>query len=181
MYGSRTRVTGLRARFPGLLEEHDLVRTAGIEPAISGMSYRRSPAELRAHLRSDQRMVEPSVGIEPTPAAYEAATRPSCYKGIWWSGRQGSNLPGLRRERSAAPSGLVRIVPPVGLEPTRFRVRTGCSALELRRLGSRGLERLARRRYSVVMPRHTVSLAFRCELLLGEPSIHCASVGCGSG
>lgn len=89
-----------------------------------------------------------------------------------WSGRQGSNLPGLRRERSAAPSGLVRIVPPVGLEPTHFRVRTGCSALELRRHGSRGLERLARRDDSVVMPRHTVSLSFRCELVLGEPSIH---------
>ena len=92
--------------------------------------------------------------------------------GAWWSGRQGSNLPGLRRERSAAPSGLVRIVPPVGLEPTHFRVRTGCSALELRRQGSRGLERLARRGYSIVMPRHTVSLSFRCELVLGEPSIH---------
>lgn len=117
-------------------------------------------------------MVEPSVGIEPTPAAYEAATRPSCYEGTRWSGRQGSNLPGLRRERSAAPSGLVRIVPPVGLEPTHFRVRTGCSALELRRHGSRGLERLARRDDSVVMPRHTVSLSFRCELVLGEPSIH---------
>src|SRR5215813_6615824 len=26
-----------------------------------------------------------------------------------------------------------QIVPPVGLEPTHFRVRTGCSALELRR------------------------------------------------
>jgi hypothetical protein len=31
------------------------------------------------------------------------------------------------------------------------------------------------------MPRHTVSLSFRCERLLGEPSITCASVGCGSG
>lgn len=81
MYESRTRVVGLRIRSPGLLEEHDLVRTAGIEPAISGMSRRHSPAELRAHLRPDQRMVEPSVGIEPTPAAYEAATRPSCYEG----------------------------------------------------------------------------------------------------
>src|SRR5215813_4937529 len=49
VYGSRTHVTGLRARFPGLLEEHDLVRTAGIEPAISGMSRRHSSAELRAH------------------------------------------------------------------------------------------------------------------------------------
>ena len=51
VYGSRTRVTGVRTRPPGLLEEHDLVRTAGIEPAISGMSRRHSPAELRAHLR----------------------------------------------------------------------------------------------------------------------------------
>ena len=54
VYGSRTRVTGVRTRPPGLLEEHDLVRAAGIEPAISGMSYRRSPAELRAHPRPDQ-------------------------------------------------------------------------------------------------------------------------------
>jgi len=53
--------------------------------------------------------------------------------------------------------------------------------LELRRQGSRGLERLARRRYSVVMPRHTGSPVFHCELMLGEPSITCASVGRGSG
>jgi hypothetical protein len=33
-------------------------------------------------------------------------------------------------------------------------------------------ERLARHGYSVVTPRRTVSLSFRCELLLGEPSIH---------
>jgi hypothetical protein len=51
VYGSRTRVVGLRIRSPGLLEEHDMVRTAGIEPAISGMSYRHSSTELRAHPR----------------------------------------------------------------------------------------------------------------------------------
>ena len=35
----------------------------------------------------------------------------------------------LAPHQSASPA----IVPPVGLEPTHFRVRTGCSALELRR------------------------------------------------
>ncbi len=165
VYGSRTRVTGLRARFPGRLEEHDLVRTAGIEPAISGRSRRHSPAELRAHRRALGRNRTDARGLRGCDTTF-------VLRGHTWSGRQGSNLPGLRRERSAAPSGLVRIVPPAGLEPTHCRVRTGCSTLELRRQGSRGLERLARRRDSVVTPRHTVSLAFRCELVLGDPSIH---------
>ncbi len=141
------------------------MRAAGIEPAISGMSRRHSSAELRAHRRALGRNRTDACGLRSHGTTF-------VLRGHMWSGRQGSNLPGLRRERSAAPSGLVRIVPPVGLEPTHCRVRTGCSTLELRRQGSRGLERLARRRYSVVMPRHTVSLSFRYERVLGEPSIH---------
>ena len=99
MYGSRTRV--FRSERPGSLplEEHDVVRTAGIEPAISGASGRRSAAELRAHR-----------------AGGESRTHLEQF------GR-------LPPHRSASPA----VVPPVGLEPTHFRVRTGCSAFELRR------------------------------------------------
>src|SRR5215208_1381138 len=49
VYGNRTRVTGLRNRFPAAERTPHVVRAAGIEPAISGMSNRRSAAELRAH------------------------------------------------------------------------------------------------------------------------------------
>ena len=138
VYGSRTHVAGLRVRSPGLLEEHDVVRAAGIEPAISGMSRRRSSAELRAH-RAMRSVCHRAPGRNRTDTrGLRGSDTTFVLRGHTWSGRQGSNLPGLRRERSAAPSGLVRIVPPVGLEPTHCRVRTGCSTLELRRQGSRG-------------------------------------------
>lgn len=77
------------------------------------MSSRRSAAELRA------RESGPSEARPDTPKT--------------WSGRRDSNPPRLRWERSAAPSGFVRVVPPAGLEPARVRVRTGCSTFELRR------------------------------------------------
>ena len=53
---------------------------------------------------------EPSVGIEPTPAAYEDAARPSCCEGEHRSsGRRESNPLGLRWQRSAAPCGVIRV------------------------------------------------------------------------
>ena len=82
-------------------------------------------------------------------------------------------------------------VPPVGLEPTRVRVRTGCSALELRRQCSgeascrndaarpqRETWRTPRcRRYSVVTPcPHRVA-----GVPLGNRRFTCAAAGCGSG
>jgi hypothetical protein len=97
-----------------------------------GTRTHTSSVNSRAQCRFATLEYEPSVGIEPTPAAYETAARPSCCEGAS-SGRRESNPPGLRWQRSAAPSGLVRIVPPVGLEPTRCRLRIGCSAFELRR------------------------------------------------
>ena len=103
-------LSGVRDRVPCQLEEHDVVRAAGIEPAISGTSGRRSAAELRAHR-----------------AGCENLTR------LGQLGR-------LPPHQSALPA----IVPPVGLEPTHFRVRTGCSALELRRQ-CRGDRRMRRR------------------------------------
>jgi hypothetical protein len=75
------------------------VRAAGIEPAISGASGRRSPAELRAHRAGGENRTH----LE--------------------------QLGRLPPRQSASPA----LVPPVGLEPTHFRVRTGCSAFELRR------------------------------------------------
>jgi hypothetical protein len=98
---------------------------------------------------------------------------------------------GNEAPRQAASSALV---PPVGLEPTHFRVRTGCSAFELRRQ-CRGDRRRSsttratreawgrRAPYSVFRcPVGTVSLSFRCELSLGKPSIHvcCSQLRFGS-
>ena len=109
----------------------------------------------------------------------------------------------LAPHQSASPA----IVPPVGLEPTHFRVRTGCSALELRRrdaatshatgcrchplesnqnlLGFSQARRPTTQEWHreawvrlVVIefvchaPACTVSMRFRCERLLGEPSMH---------
>jgi hypothetical protein len=149
------------------------MRAAGIEPAISGMSHRCSAAELRAH-----------------GAGRENRTHLA-------------QLGELAPHQSASPA----IVPPVGLEPTHFRVRTGCSALELRRrdtatshatgcgvpppgiepeppglqpgaqtiyarVASRGVGTPRCHRFVCHGPVGTVSIVFRYERLLGEPSIH---------
>jgi hypothetical protein len=53
--GDRTRVTNVRGWRPRPLDEHDRsvdVRAAGIEPASSGVSSRRSASDLRAHFRA---------------------------------------------------------------------------------------------------------------------------------
>lgn len=69
--GNRTRVARWRDGIPGPLEEHDIVRTAGIAPAASALSRRRSAAELRAR-RADNENRTRLAGVE-TPSL---ASRP---------------------------------------------------------------------------------------------------------
>ena len=143
------------------------MRTAGIEPAISGMSRRRSSTELRAH-RSG---IEPPVGIEPTPAVYGTATRPSCCGGLVerTAGFEPAWISSETKRRTQRPR--------PHRAPGWTRTNTLPGKNRLLCIGATEA-RIARHRspraswYSIVMPRHTVSLSFRCELALGEPSIH---------
>jgi hypothetical protein len=111
-------------------------------------------------------VVEPSVGIEPTPAAYETATRPSCCEGTYSSGNR--NAAAKRHsENDAARSGATP-----GIEPEPPGLRPSAQTFHARVASRDVCARLAVVDILLSRPVGTVSLAFHCERLLGEPSIH---------
>ena len=81
--GNRTRVSGVRIRFPRQLEERDagtpgIERRAGVEP---GARFRCEDSNLdgwcqrpgSCHWTTPELVVEPSLGVEPSPLAYQAS------------------------------------------------------------------------------------------------------------
>jgi hypothetical protein len=125
VYGNRTRVAGVRNRFPRPLKEHDVVRAAGIEPAISGVSSQRSAAELRAHQERVARIELAWNSLEDC----RLASRPHPHR------RTATMHDGSLSTSAGSRTSVIQLSRPV----------------------------------------RTVSLAFRCERLLGKPSMHACS------
>ena len=122
-----------------LLQVREWAPTAGFEPATSSFARKCS---LRTELRRSVRGVDPGQGFEPCLRGSEPRVlplTPPWKEWARWSGREDSNLRlppskgGTLTRLRYAPFEPVWVVPPVGIEPTRCRLRVGCSTAELRR------------------------------------------------
>lgn len=120
-----------------LCYEGELEQAAGLEPAISALATRRSTTEPR--LQEDPSRVSTreqgnSSRVSSLPRRSRAIAGRALGAPVYRRG-------GVTRTRDPLRPRQVRyhfatprsVVPPVGLEPTTSRVRTACSALELRR------------------------------------------------
>lgn len=79
---SMSEEPGLRPGEPTTCSTHPRVRSAGIEPATPRWQRGVSPQHFDRFLSS----FEPLLGIEPKPAVYETAARPSSRRGLLAAG-----------------------------------------------------------------------------------------------
>lgn len=135
-------------------------------------------------------------GLEPAASALEERCRVPCGvgdrnrpSGPWSSGaRTRTSIAGVKGQHPAVGRHLNKdaaqrprraVVPPVGLEPTHFRVRTGCSALELRRR-LRGNHASLYADFSCHAPSAPCRWRFAMSVCSGNRRFTNAAVGCGS-